>query len=208
MFSEPKAWEPASFRNPQRFHAFTHLRDLPQAERSIKSAYNQHRTRCLGKGGERGACGRWELWSSEDEWVPRLELWDAEVDRQRREKFLKTQLDAVERHARLTQAAITVATVPVRAILNRLSDPAFLAGLETQAAGPLLKDSWRAIQMLPSLINAERQALGLAQMEVAVEDRRLDERSLADRIVSDPEATRLAVELLNQVARVPSAEDQ
>jgi hypothetical protein len=48
----PKAWEPGSFSSHQRFHAFAHIGDLPQAERSIRAAYNQHRTRCLGKSGE------------------------------------------------------------------------------------------------------------------------------------------------------------
>ena len=59
---------------------------------------------------------------------------------------------------------------------------------------------------MPFLISAERQALGLAQMEVVVDDRRL-ERSFADRIVSDPEATRRAVDLLDQVARAPDVQD-
>lgn len=195
----PKAREPGSFSSHQRFHAFAHIRDLPQAERSIRAAYNQHQTRCLGKSGERGASGRSELWSREDHWPRRLELWDAEVDRQHREKFLKTQLDAVERHQRLTAASLNVATVPIRAMLNRLSDPAFLASVESVPAWSLLRDSLRAVQILPALINAERQALGLSQMEVAVDDRR--EHAWADRIATDPKATHLAVELLHQLAR-------
>ena len=200
----PKAWEPGSFSGHQRFHAFAHIRDLPQVERSIRAAYNDHRTRCLGRSGERGASGRWELWSRDDDWVGRLERWDAEIDRQRREKFLKAQLDAVERHQRLTAAALNVATVPVRAVLNRLGDPAFLASVESVPAWSLLRDSLRSVTIIPGLINAERQALGLSQMEVAVEDRR--EHAWADRIAADPEATRLAVGLLQQLARPAPSE--
>jgi hypothetical protein len=196
-----------SFRSRQRFHGFVHWRDLTQAGRSsIKAAYNQHRTQCLGKSGERTASERWELWSREDERVARLERWDADVDRQRRDKFLKVQLDAVERHQRLMQGALTVATVPVRVVLNRLSDPAFLANLGTQAAWALLRDACRAVQILPALINAERQSLNLSQLEVVVEDRRA-ERWFADRIVSDSHATHLAVELVNQVARSTPGEN-
>jgi hypothetical protein len=69
----------------------------------------------------------------------------------------------------------------------------------------LLQHSWRALQIVPSLINAERQALGLSQMEVVVDDRRLD-RAFADRLVSDPQAVHLAVELLDQIARTSPAE--
>ncbi len=202
MFTdEPKAWEPGSFKTRQRFHAFAHVRDLPQAERSLKAAYNQHRTQCLGKSGERGASGRWELWSREDDWVGRLELWDGEVDHQKRDRFLKAQLEAVERHVRAAQAAITVATIPVRAILNRLSDPAFRAALDTQAPWPMLRDSWRALQILPALITAERQALGLTTMELVVADRRAVRDPIADAIVSDPLALDAAIALLDRAAR-------
>jgi hypothetical protein len=100
---------------------------------------------------------------------------------------------------------VNVATIPIRATLSRLADPGFIAALETHAPWPLLRDSLRAVQILPALINAERQALGLAQLEVSVDDRRL-ERAFADRLVSDPQTVHLAIELLHQVALpVPGA---
>lgn len=133
-FTEPKAWERGSFSSHQRFHAFSHLRDLPHAERSTIRAYNEHRNRCQGKREARMVNGRWKLWSIEDNWAGRLEAWDTEVDRQRREKFVKAQLDAVEKHQRLLAAAQSVLFAPVRAVLNRLNDPAFVAALETQTA--------------------------------------------------------------------------
>jgi hypothetical protein len=70
----------------------------------------------------------------------------------------------------------------------------------------LLRDSLRSVQILPALINAERQALGLHTIEVAVEDRR-HEHQWADRIASDPQATHFAVQLLHQLARSTPAED-
>lgn len=197
----PKPWEPGSFASHQRFHAFAHVRDLPVAERSTLRALNEHRSRCLQKPPARAVNGRWKAWSVEDDWIGRLDAWDAEVDRQRREKFLKAQLDGVERHQRLTAAALNVATVPIRAVLNRLSDPAFLASVETVPAWSLLRDSLRSVQILPALINAERQALGLSQMELAIDDRR--EHAWADRIAMDPQATHLAVELLHTLAMIP-----
>ena len=60
-------------------------------------------------------------------------------------------------------------------------------------------DAMRAVQILPSLITAERAALGLSQVDVMIEDRR--DQIWADRIASDPKAVHLAVELLNQIAR-------
>jgi hypothetical protein len=54
------------------------------------------------------------------------------------------------------------------------------------------------------VVNAERRALGLSQLEVAFDDRR-DEQSLADRIAGDPEATALALALLDRIAGSHSA---
>jgi hypothetical protein len=105
----------------------------------------------------------------------------------------------------LLAAAQSVLFASVRAVLNRLNDPAFVAALETQTAPWLVRDSVRAIQILPSLISAERQALGLSTVEIAVEDRR-NEFHWADRITADPKAVHLGVELLNQVARPASAD--
>jgi hypothetical protein len=197
--SDPKPWERGGFSSHQRFHAFCHLRDLPVADRSTLRALNEHRKGCLGKSPATAVTGRWKLWSRQDDWLARLEAWDAEVDRQRRDRFLKTQLDAVERHQRLTAAALNVATVPIRAVLGRLSDPAFLSSVESMSAWALLRDSLRSAQILPALISAERQALGLSQMEVAINDRR--DHTWADRIAADPKATELAVELLHQLAQ-------
>jgi len=106
----------------------------------------------------------------------------------------------VERHQRLIAAAQSALFAPIRAVLNRLSDTAFLAALETQAGPWLVRDAMRAIQILPSLISAERAALGLTQVEIAIEDRR-EHHAWADRIAADPKAVHLAIELLNQVAR-------
>lgn len=204
-FTDSKAWEPGSFSSHQRFHAFSHLRDLPQAERSTLRALNEHRHRCLQKPPARSVNGRWKLWSVEDNWTGRLDAWDAEVDRQRREKFMQSHLAAVERHQRLTAAALSVAAVPVRAVLNRLSDPAFLDSVEKAPAWSLLRDSLRGMQILPALINAERQALGLHSMDIVVEDRRAH-HSIADRIAGSPEATSLAVQLLQLLAKPEAAE--
>src|SRR5207248_813265 len=158
---QPKAWEPGAFTSPPRFHAFMHLRDLRQAERSTLRALNEHRIACLKTSAARMVNGRWKAWSTQDDWAGRLAAWDTEVDRQRRERFLEAQAAAIERHARLTQAALSVVTVPVRTILARMADPTFVAGLETQPAWSLLRESWRAIALVPELIAAERASLGL-----------------------------------------------
>jgi hypothetical protein len=83
--------------------------------------------------------------------------------------------------------------------IARVSNPAFLGALETQAAPWLIRDSMRAVQLLPSLIAAERTSLGMSQMEIAIEDCR-NHRLWADRTASDPKAVHLAVELPSQIA--------
>ena len=174
------------------------------------NSLNAHRTACdhigLNEVSTRRRPTTWARWSVAFDWVGRREAYLAFLDQQRREKFLKEQLAAVEKHQRLVAAALQIATIPIRATLNRLADPTFLSGIENQTGPALLRNSWRALQRVPFLISAERQALGLSQMEVVVDDRRL-KRAFADRIVSDPEATRRAVDLLDQVARAPDVQD-
>jgi hypothetical protein len=102
---------------------------------------------------------------------------------------------------------LTVATVPVRALLQRLSTPGFQAELEKYAAIPLLREGWRAISILPALINAERQALGLSTSEIVIEDRRVVADPVADAIVSDPDAMDAAILLLDRAAAKDKASD-
>jgi hypothetical protein len=204
--NDVQPWTPESFSSPQRAHAFLHLRDLPLPERGTLRALNEHRIRCLKKPAVGAVPGRWKVWSTEDDWVGRLQAWDAHVDAERRSAFLREQREAVARHVRAAQAAISTALVLPRAVLTRLSKPEFTAELEKAAALPLLRDALRGLVVLPSLVNVERLSLGLSTGEIAIDDRRADlerERAVADAIAADPRLVDLAVELLDGIAKPP-----
>jgi hypothetical protein len=77
---------------------------------------------------------------------------------------------------------------PCARSFNRLPTPAFQAEVEKYGAIPLLREGWRAISIVPALINGEQQALGLSTSELVIEDRRAASDSIADAIASDLDA--------------------
>jgi hypothetical protein len=88
----------------------------------------------------------------------------------------------------------------VRAILNRLADPTFLSGLENQAGrrccGILGAPSRSCRLASPPRDRRSASHRWRSSLTTGVSN-----GCLPDRIVSDPEATRRAVELLDQIAR-------
>ena len=202
------AWE-RQRREPSRsWHAFTHFRDL-SVDRSIARAWRQHRATCAHVPAPEGrrAPGRWAIWSARWGWVDRAARWDAEIDRQHREKSMQAQLEARERHARLAQATLTVLTMPIRAALEAAKDPTVIQRLTEHAkigsggAIQLLATISRMAQVIPSMVTVERLALGMTTESMEVEDKRNVDASFADRITQDPEATSLAIALLDRLAR-------
>jgi hypothetical protein len=191
------------------YHGFCHFRDGLTI--SIDAAWRQHRTACDQTGLNQVSTQRrptsWARWSVAFNWVARRDAYSAHLDEERRAKFLKTQQEAVERHQRAAQAMLTLATLPARTLLNRLTDPAFQAELDRLPGVSLLRECWRAASIVPGLIATERLALGLATLEVVLDDRRAEldrERAVADRIAADPALTSLAIQLLDGVARPPT----
>lgn len=142
--------------------------------------------------------------------MERAALWDAEIDRQHREKLVQAQLEARQRHARLAQATLTVLSLPVKAALEAARDPALVQKMvEAAGHGPagsyqLLAAIARVASVIPSVVTMERQALGMTTVSVEVEEQREFDVSFADRVVKDQVATELAIQLLDRVARQPS----
>jgi hypothetical protein len=97
-----------------------------------------------------------------------------------------------------------VLSTPIRAILETLNDPAVLHNLRQEmkdsAAGAmnLLGLAGRLAQAIPPVVVLERLALGIASKVTPVEDRR--EFVVAHRIPQDPEATELAIALLDRIS--------
>lgn len=117
--------------------------------------------------------------------------------------------EAMARHARLAQGALTALSAPVRAVLDMLKDPQVLANLVAEGkATPaktlaMVKAVGWAARNIPALIAIERQALGLSTRATEVDDEASDltqELAVARRIAEDPAAVALAVQLLDRIA--------
>lgn len=202
----PSPWERQHGETARSYHAFCHFRD--QKVHSAAVAYRTHRLEC-----EKNpvpdhtlAPHHWRIWSSQWGWVERAALWDAEIDRQHREKVVQAQLEARERHARLAQATLASLSLPVKALLEAARDPALVQKMVDQAAaGPagsyqLLSTIARMASVMPSVVTIERLALGLTTESVEVEDKRDFDVAFTNRILADSEAVDLAIALLHRAA--------
>jgi hypothetical protein len=202
-FSRSKPWERQCGEPSKAFAAFVRYRDLAPEHRSLDRAWREaHPQKPLNRRSK-----TWAAWSSQWGWIARAEAWDAETDRLRREKFLADQREVVARHQRAANAAINIALIPARAVLQRLNTPGFQEELAGLSAIGLLREALRASTALPALIAAERAAYGLATVDVVVEDRRELERSrqIADVIAASPRLVELATAALDEMVQAEAA---
>jgi hypothetical protein len=204
MPEAPDPWERQPGETTTQWHAFTHFRDMPV--HSCLEAYRQHRQHCMHLSTDHlyEAPKHWRVWSSQMAWMDRAQAWDSEVDRQVRERLIKAQIEARERHARLAQAMLTVLSLPVKAALEAARDPEMVQRLVVSAgtvagAKELVQQVARISSVVPGVVTMERLALGLTTDNVHVDDRDDDGISFADRIANDPAATDLAIQLLDRL---------
>jgi hypothetical protein len=207
----PAPWERQTGEGARQFHAFVHYRDLGTG-RSITRALNAHRETCQGKPASatwRSTSGRWRAWSVDLEWGARCTAYDKWVDEQDRLAAKRGRAAAVEQHAKAVRLALLVTAAPIRALADAMTDPKSHALLKAAALSGV--DGWRkafgdgikAAQLIPALIQAERLTLGLHTSHEALSEGPAIEEAPVDigqRIASDPEATRLAIQLLDRVA--------
>jgi hypothetical protein len=141
------------------------------------------------------------MWSRQYAWVARASIHDREIERRHREQAVLTELEVRERHGRLAQATLTVLSAPVLALLQAFRDPEAMERLVSRArAGDVSQFLIvaRVAQVMPKMMMMERLALGITD---TIEVPQLSSSdSVAARIASDPEATSLAIALLNCVA--------
>ena len=73
-------WDIQPGETAKAFHAFSHYRDMPPADRSIDTAHAEHLARCEGRKrrGKRGS-NRWQDWSPKHDWVSRAVAHDADL---------------------------------------------------------------------------------------------------------------------------------
>jgi hypothetical protein len=146
------------------------------------------------------------MWSAEWGWTQRVKSWDAEVDREARYALIETQAAAKKRHASVAHEALDALAVPIQAVLKAAKDPAFLQRLEdfanasAEQALLMMRDIARFAAVVPGLVATERLSLGLgADQPTEVVDRE-DRVPLSERILQNPQATELAIQLLDKLA--------
>ena len=140
-------------------------------------------------------------------WVARAAASDRHLDRQKLAALETEQVEAGRRHARVLQAAISALTIPVRIGAGdgfddeRAGDVAACgAGDRPRAARGGGRSALLGGVTLPALVQAERLTLGMTTEHYEFsETPKVD--VVAQRILMDPAAMDLAIELLDRVAR-------
>ncbi len=115
-------------------------------------------------------------------------------------------MEAGRRHARVLQAAISALTIPIRIALETGSTTSGLETLRHAAQATALglraavAEARFSAAYLPALVQAERLTLGMTTEHYEFsETPKVD--VVAQRILMDPAAMDLAIELLDRVAR-------
>ena len=95
-------WDIQPGETAKAFHAFSHYRDMPPADRSIDTAHAEHLARCEGRKrrGKRGS-NRWQDWSPKHDWVSRAVAHDADLSRKRRDRRARELEEAQDRAAKI-----------------------------------------------------------------------------------------------------------
>ena len=144
-------WDIQPGETAKAFHAFSHYRDMPPADRSIDTAHAEHLARCEGRKrrGKRGS-NRWQDWSPKHDWVSRAAAHDADLSRKRRDRRARELEEAQDRAAKIAHSA-----------LDRLDER--LQTLDIMQIPVAVLDRW-----LKTLSDVELRALG-HQDKVALE---------------------------------------
>ena len=178
-------WDIQPGETAKAFHAFSHYRDMPPADRSIDTAHAEHLARCEGRKrrGKRGS-NRWQDWSPKHDWVSRAAAHDADLSRKRRDRRARELEEAQDRAAKIAHSA-----------LDRLDER--LQTLDIMQIPVAVLDRW-----LKTLSDVELRALG-HQDKVALEHSgkdggpiQTDMKVILDAL-NDPEA-RDALDALSQ----------
>ena len=148
---ETTEWDIQLGETAKAFHAFSHYRDMPPAERSIDAAYAGHMARCEGQQkGSKRAAGFWMRWSVSNAWVSRATAHDADLSRKRRDRRARELEEAQDRAAKIARSA-----------LDRLEER--LKAIDVEQIPAAVLDRW-----LKTLTDVELKALG-HQDKVALE---------------------------------------
>jgi hypothetical protein len=205
---QPAAWLRRPREPARSHHAFGHYDALGPGARSLRRAYAEHKLRCdhITVSESRRAPGRWAAWSITWDWQTRVRLHDEALEAIKLQKIADVVAAASERHARVLQAAVSVASVLPRVILECLQNPEALPQLIATAKGSpaallrLLEASRPFLAVIPSLIESERLVHGLPTQDVVVEDKRKADLAFSEALIASPAAVTHLIAALDCVA--------
>ena len=101
----PEPWERQKNEGAEAFEAFSHYRDLGSERSLVKVGQKLGKSQTLI-----------ERWSSNWNWVNRVNAWDDELDRQTREELAKGITEMRKRHVGIAQAMLTKALKALKKI--------------------------------------------------------------------------------------------
>ena len=187
-------WDIQPGETAKAFHAFSHYRDMPPADRSIDTAHAEHLARCEGRKrrGKRGS-NRWQDWSPKHDWVSRAAAHDADLSRKRRDRRARELEEAQDRAAKIARSA-----------LDRLEER--LKAIDVEQIPAAVLDRW-----LKTLTDVELKALG-HQDKVALEHSGVDGGPIQTDMkvildaLNDPEARDALDALSRRLESQPSSD--
>lgn len=163
-------WEQLPKESLQAYHAFTHYRDLPIADRSITHAHQEHARACQKRTGSVPMNGRWKRWSMDHRWVERTSDYARHLDQAKTGAELAEVVEVGRRHAEVAMAALDALYQPVLTVAKVLqSNPEVLeqlardAGEDPAAFIKLLDITRNVAAVMPTVAKMEREARGLEE---------------------------------------------
>lgn len=152
-------WERQPGETAKAFAAFCVYRDQAPSQRSLSRV-----AQSLGK-----SKALMDRWSSQNRWVLRAAAWDNEMDRQRRLAAQEEMIEIARRQAQEARAqaqALVVPAVKFLAKIRALAASADESVRDPMAQWPLevlLDFAVKSARVLPLLMQAEREAIGMPQ---------------------------------------------
>jgi len=141
------------------------------------------------------------IWSVRWRWLERISFWDQEANKKQSGAFLDEMEKMGRRHARIASQSMVALLQPIEDLKQRVE--------EAKAEGTRLRfgsntDLMKLILDMPRALRAltdiERLAYGQHTDSHEVKEKDDETKSIAQRITNDPEASRLANELLESIA--------
>lgn len=141
------------------------------------------------------------VWSVRWRWLERITFWDQEANKKQSGAFLDEMEKMGRRHARIASQSMVALLQPIEDLKARV-DEAKAEGkrLRFGSNADLMKLILEMPRALRALTDIERLAYGQHTDSHEVKEKDDETKAIAQRITNDPEASRIANELLESIA--------